>query len=183
MELGAGRGIAIRKIKASDEHAAGLSLDIAAMEIVRIAWQDATNLDRIGAERKDRDAIEALLAVPDDAVARLANRGLGKLVMRDLQFLKACDVGPGFGEPAQEVRQAGGDTVHVERRDLQSSIRRSSHNYMTCSQGARARSSGRAPQLLFARSQGRHRGSALYGRRHCSVLPHLRLCRNLSSTS
>src|SRR5216683_5410374 len=130
MELGAGCGIAIRKIKASDEHTAGLPLDIAAMEIVRIAWQDTANLDRIGAALKDRDAIETLLAVPDDAVACLENRGLGKFVMRELQFLKACDIRPGFGEPAQKVRQAGRDTVHVERRDLHSSIRPSSHNYI-----------------------------------------------------
>jgi len=42
------------------------------MEIIRIAGQDAANLDRIGAARKDRDAIEALLAVPDNAIACLA---------------------------------------------------------------------------------------------------------------
>src|SRR5690242_13045792 len=98
------------------------------MEIVRIAWQYAANLDRIGAARQDRDAVEALLTVPDDAVACVANRTLGKLVVRGLQFLKACDVRPSFGKPAHKIRQAGGDTVHVERRDLQSSIRRCFRN-------------------------------------------------------
>ena len=88
-ETGAGCGIAIRKIKASDEHAVGLPLDIATMEIVRIARQVAANLDRISAARKNRDAIEALLAVPHDPVACLANSGLGKFVMRELEFLKA----------------------------------------------------------------------------------------------
>ena len=82
IELGAGRGIAIRKIKASDEHAAGLPLDVAAVQVLRIARQDAAHFDRIGAAREDRDAIEALLAMPDNAVARLANRGLGKLFIR-----------------------------------------------------------------------------------------------------
>src|SRR5690242_12976816 len=122
VELGSRRGIAIREIEASDQNAGGLCLDIAAMPIVRIAGQDTADLDRIGTARKDRYAVEALLAVPDDAVARLANRSFGKLVVRDLQFLKADDGGPGFGEPAQKVRQAGEDTVHVKRSDLQSSI-------------------------------------------------------------
>ena len=51
IELGAGRGIAIWKIKASDEHAAGLHLDIAAVENDQLR-QDY-NIDSDGASDRE----------------------------------------------------------------------------------------------------------------------------------
>ena len=47
-------------------------LDVAAVQVVRIARQAAPRLDRLRAPREDRDAVPALLAVPDRAVARVA---------------------------------------------------------------------------------------------------------------
>src|SRR5579872_2236037 len=128
IELWTRRGIAIRKIKACDEHAVDLPFEIPAMQIVRVARQFVANLDRIGAAREDRDTIEALLAAPDNTISCLANRSFGKLVVQNLQFLQAGNVGPGLGEPAQQVRQTGRDTIYVEGRDFQASRPRSSHD-------------------------------------------------------
>src|SRR5882672_6719776 len=118
IELRAGRGIAVGQIKASDSHAIDLCLNIAAMQVLWIAGQGATDLDGIFVTREDRDPIPALLPMPDHAVAGLANRGFRKLLLRRLQLLKARNVGLGFAKPADERRQASSDSVDVVGRYL-----------------------------------------------------------------
>ena len=55
--------------------------------------------------------------MPDRAVAGLADRRFGKLLLRRLEFLQADDVGLGLGEPAQQHGKAAVDAVDVEGRD------------------------------------------------------------------
>ena len=52
-------------------------LDVAAVQILGIARQHAASLDGLGSAREDRDAVPAFLAMPDDAVARIAYRASG----------------------------------------------------------------------------------------------------------
>src|SRR5271163_5046877 len=118
IELGAGRRIAVGKIEAADEDAVDLGLEVAALYVVRVAGQASTSLQRILTARENGDAVPALLAVPDHAVAGLADSGFRKLLLRRLQFLETRDIGPGFGEPAQKHRQPAIDAIDVEGCDL-----------------------------------------------------------------
>src|SRR5579862_2787651 len=88
------------------------------MYVLGIAGQAATTLFRICAAREDCDTVPALLPMPDDAIAGLANSGFGKSLLRRLQFLKARNIRPGFGEPADERRKASADAVDVVGRYL-----------------------------------------------------------------
>jgi hypothetical protein len=93
-------------------------LDIARLAVLRVARQTAMGLDRLAAAREDGDAVPALLAVPDRAIAGLLDRGRGKAVFGRLQFLEAGDVGPCLGQPVEQQRQAAVDAVDVEGGDL-----------------------------------------------------------------
>ncbi len=119
IELRAGRWIAVGKVKAANQHAIDGRLEVATVCVVWIAGKAPTTLAGIQTARENGDAIPALLAVPDRAVARLADRGLWKFLLGRLQFLKAHDIGLGFDEPAQEHREATIDAVDVEGCDFQ----------------------------------------------------------------
>jgi hypothetical protein len=53
----------------------------------------AAPLDRVGSARQNRDAVPALLAVPDEAVSDIAYRSFGEPLLRRLQLLQARDIG------------------------------------------------------------------------------------------
>jgi hypothetical protein len=57
--------------------------------IVRIT----AGLLRLYAPRQDGDAVPALLAMPDHAIARVPDRSFRKLLLRRFQLLQADDVG------------------------------------------------------------------------------------------
>ena len=82
VELRPGPRIAVGQVEAADQHAVDRRLDIAAVAVVGIARQAAPGLDRLAAARQDRDAVPALLPVPDRAVAGVADRCLGELLAR-----------------------------------------------------------------------------------------------------
>jgi hypothetical protein len=54
---------------------------------------------------KYRNAVPALLAVPDCPVTGFPKLALGEFVVRCLQLLQAGDVRPGFGEPAHQLAE------------------------------------------------------------------------------
>ena len=96
IELGTGRRVAVRQIEAADNDPVDRRFDVAAVRIVRIAGQAAAGFHRLGAACEDRDAVPALLPVPDRAIARGADRGRGKFLIGRLQFLQADDVRRGL---------------------------------------------------------------------------------------
>jgi hypothetical protein len=55
LKLRTRRRIAVRQVKAADQHTVHRRLDIAAMGVVRIAGQTALRLDRLGPAREDGD--------------------------------------------------------------------------------------------------------------------------------
>src|SRR5438874_11276684 len=81
------RRISVRQIQASDQDAVDGRLDVPAMAVIWIAGQTASCLDRFGAAGENGDAVPAFLAVPDGPVAGLADRRLGKFLLRCLEFL------------------------------------------------------------------------------------------------
>src|SRR3984957_17544159 len=118
IEFGTGGRVAVRKIEAADDETLDRSFDVAAMSVVRITREHPADFDRVCAASKDGDTIPALLPVPDDPVACIADRSFGKFLMGSLQFLKAYDVGRIFPEPAQYGRQPRADAIDVECCDL-----------------------------------------------------------------
>src|ERR1700694_402168 len=78
VELGAGLGIAVRQVQASDDDPLHRRLDVAALLLGRIAGKSSLGFDRIRILREDRHAVPRLLAVPYRAVARLADFRDGK---------------------------------------------------------------------------------------------------------
>src|SRR5437868_14756154 len=54
--------------------------------------------------------------MPDRAVPRVADRRLGKFLLRRLQLLQADDVRPRLRQPAQQHRQAAIDTIDAVGR-------------------------------------------------------------------
>src|SRR5271166_6449047 len=87
VELRARRRVAVRQIKAADQHAVDRRLDIAAICVVRITRKSSTCFDGIRAACEDGDAIPAFLAMPDRAVAGLEDGSVWKSLRRRLQFL------------------------------------------------------------------------------------------------
>ena len=68
VELGPGARIAVGQVEAADQDAADRGLEVAAVRVVRIAGQAAPRLVDL-ALGQDRDAVPALLPVPDRVVA------------------------------------------------------------------------------------------------------------------
>ena len=93
VELRPGPRIAVGQVEAADQDAVDRRLDVAALRVVGIAGQAAPRLVDLADAAEDRDAVPALLAVPDRVVAQVADRRFGKLLLRRLQFLQADDVG------------------------------------------------------------------------------------------
>ena len=75
--------------------------DVAALRILRIARQAALCFLRRLPTREDGDAVPALLAVPDRAIARRLQGFLRKLLLRRLELLQADDVWTRLFQPAQ----------------------------------------------------------------------------------
>src|SRR6202042_3107643 len=68
--------------------------------------------------REDRHAVPAPLAAAYRMIARLPDCLRRKLGVRGFVLLKADDVGLGFAEPVQQVRQGTIDVVDIEAGDL-----------------------------------------------------------------
>ena len=92
------------------------------MAVIWIAGQTASCLDRFGAAGENGDAVPAFLAVPDGPVAGLADRRLGKFLLRCLEFLQANHVRVGLGQPSQQHRQSAVDAVDIEGRELHAAL-------------------------------------------------------------
>src|SRR3546814_7392444 len=83
IELGPGLRIAVGQIDRCDAQAMNIGLQIARLLILGFAREAALNLDRIGTPGENRDAVEALLPVIEEAVARrLDLLGRHRLVAR-----------------------------------------------------------------------------------------------------
>src|SRR5271166_5049842 len=96
----------------------GGRLDVTAVGIIRIARQAAPRFDGIGPAHQDGNAVPAFLAMPNRAIAGVADRPFRKLVLRRLQFLQAHDVGRGLVEPAQEYGEPAVDSIDIEGGEL-----------------------------------------------------------------
>src|ERR1700761_5251949 len=80
--------IAVRQVKTTDDHTVNHSLDIAAVCIIRVAWQTfATFLD-FSVAREDRYALPAFLTMPYGLVTGIIYNLQGKLFVRSFKFLK-----------------------------------------------------------------------------------------------
>jgi hypothetical protein len=84
------------------------------MSVVRVVRQTAPSFDWLNAFRKDRDAVESLLAVPNRAITRALDRELGKRSVRSFQLLQANNVRTRFFEPFKKSRQTARDPINVE---------------------------------------------------------------------
>ena len=94
VEFRAGRRVAVRKVEAGHRHAVDVGFEISAVQVLRIAGQAAARLHGHHAAPQDGDAVPALLAVPNRAIARIGERSLRKSLLRGLQLLKTDGVGP-----------------------------------------------------------------------------------------
>src|SRR5271156_1064795 len=109
------------------------------MQVLWIAGQGATTLDRIGATREDCDPIPALLPMPDHAIAGFANRGFRKSLLRRFQLLQARNIRFGFCQPADECRYASTDTIDVVGRYFHWLSIRADSVHLACAEGRRYR--------------------------------------------
>src|SRR5450756_1650737 len=75
-------------------------------------------LDGLRASGQDRDAVEALLAMPDRAIARRLDIGDREGLVGGLDLLQAGDVGCLLLEPFDQAGKTGLYPVDVESRDL-----------------------------------------------------------------
>jgi len=105
--------IPVREIETADDGLIDPGFEVAAVDILGISRKRAADFDRLTAAGEDGDAVPALLAVTDDAVARRANRQLRKLLLRRLELLQADDIRGALIQPAQEIGQARRDAVDV----------------------------------------------------------------------
>ena len=96
-------------------------------------------LDGFAAFGEDGDAVPALLAVPDRAIARRRDGGLGEALVRRLQLLQAGDVRLCLLEPGEQVGEPAVDAVHVEGGDLHAATM---HDRAGKSRGGRPRRDG-----------------------------------------
>jgi hypothetical protein len=117
VELRAGLRIAVRSVDRGDEDAPDRRLDVAALEVGRVAWQFGAHEHRVDIPREDRDPVPGRLAAPYGAVAGGFDRSARKISLGDLQLLQADDVGFGGAEPVKEVVQTPLDAVDVECGD------------------------------------------------------------------
>ena len=78
-----------------------------------ISRERAADFAGITAACQDGDAVPALLAVPDDAIAGRADGQLRKLLLRRLELLQTDDIRGALIQPAQKIRQARSDAVDV----------------------------------------------------------------------
>ena len=101
-----------------DDDAVDFGLDVAAVAVVGVAGKaDPAQLRGIAAG-EDGDAVEALLAVPDGAIAGRLDVGDRQRFVGAFQFLQAGDVGLLALEPFEQPRQARANAVDVEGGEL-----------------------------------------------------------------
>src|SRR3546814_6814849 len=95
------------------------------MFILGLPLKAALYFYRVFAASQDSDAVEALLPMPDAAIADVANVLFRKCLIGRLEFLQADDVGLRLRQPFQQARQAGLDPVRSEEHtsELQSLMR------------------------------------------------------------
>src|SRR3984957_7183081 len=117
IEFGTGLGVSIGSVDRGDEHAVDGRLEIAALPIGGVAWQVHASDNRTP-PRKNRHAVPVPLAAAYRMIARLPDCLRWELGVRGFELLKAHDVGLGFAEPVQQVRQATVDVVDIETGDL-----------------------------------------------------------------
>ena len=117
IEFGTGLGVSIGSVDRGDEHAVDGRLEIAALPIGGVAWQVHASHNR-SPSRENRHAVPAPLAAAYRMIARLPDCLRRELGVRGFELLKAHDVGLGFAEPVQQVRQATVDVVDIETGDL-----------------------------------------------------------------
>src|SRR5664280_2706855 len=122
VELRARLRIAVGQIDRGDDEAVHRRFQVAAVRVVGVAGKAAAALVDGAASGQDGDAVEALLAVPDGAVARGLYRRGRKGFVGSLQLLQAGDVGASFLEPFDEARQSAVDAIDVEGRDLHGGV-------------------------------------------------------------
>src|SRR3546814_17593507 len=80
---------------------------MATMFILGLPLKAALYFYRVFAASQDSDAVEALLPMPDAAIADVANVLFRKCLIGRLEFLQADDVGLRLLQPFQQARQAG----------------------------------------------------------------------------
>ena len=115
--------IAVRQIDARNPDllailGADIGLDIAAVLVFRFAIQAALDFFRYLVARQYGDAVEALLPVPDRAIADFLELVGGEALVLGLDFLQAGDIRPRFVKPLQQARQACLDAVDIETGDF-----------------------------------------------------------------
>ena len=93
-------------------------LDIATVAVVGIVGEPDLAQRRRVAPGKDRDSVEALLAVPHAAIAGGLDIGDGERVVGALQFLEADDIGLFTRQIFDQPRHAGADPIDVEGGDF-----------------------------------------------------------------
>src|SRR5262249_11336088 len=111
VESRTGCRVAVRQVEATDGDLPDLRFDVAAMGILGIAGEHAADLGELVPTGEYRNAVPALLAVPDHSVTGGADGELRKFLLRGFQFLQANDIGRALIEPAQKIRQPCADAV------------------------------------------------------------------------
>ena len=76
VEFRPGLRIPVRRVEAADQDPADRGFEVAALPVGRIAGEGGARDERRGAARQDRDAVPALLALPDRAITRRLDRSL-----------------------------------------------------------------------------------------------------------
>ena len=117
VELGAGRGIAVRQVQTADDQVIDTRFQVSAVQVLWIPRQPAMGLHRIATLGQDCDAVIGLLAVPNHTVAGIADRLFGKLFRRCFQLLQADNIRHGERQPPQQNRQAAIYPINVVGSD------------------------------------------------------------------
>src|SRR3546814_6724649 len=94
--------ISVREIDAGNAQALYVCLYIATMFILGLPLKAALYFYRVFAASQDSDAVEALLPMPDAAIADVANVLFRKCLIGRLEFLQADDVGLRLRQPFQQ---------------------------------------------------------------------------------
>ena len=79
--------VAIRRVEGCNQHTVHRRLDIARLCIAGIAGQFRSRDDRFETTRQNGDAVPGFLSAPHNTVARLLDRGFGKLSVLGFEFL------------------------------------------------------------------------------------------------
>ena len=113
--------IAVGQVEIADAHPVHLGLEITGLFALSVLGpvdaQPALDFDRLHAISQDRDAVEALLPMPDGMIADAFEFFGRKALVHRLDFLQAGDRRASFFKPLLEAWQAGLDPVDVESGD------------------------------------------------------------------